>query len=500
MNQLLVSAYGMGKLLDPQHVLKDLWIELRCSTIVGLCGMNRSGKTLAARVLSGELTADTGGISIEDQFYREPSGAAEHLRMISKYMGRDPLFFDELSIADNYSLLSGRPIARIIRNKEIREINQMLQSVNFEAKAEMMVSELPFGAREYCEILLTILAGVKLILLDEKLDAIYRWNSGIVKDLLAVGINQGVCFLVISNNLDMLQELCDEIAVIRGGCSAMQIKKHEFSREGLICLMTGKEPVTLSAREHFQRICPEETIFRAVNFRLEKEDPSLDFSVNAGEIMGILSLNNRWNQMLAETLAGRYERFYGSLFLHQGSLTSRSLQRMKNGRHKICVLPQPVWRELLFSCMSIEDNLMLPSMRKIAVKSFGYVGKRLCMFARGLLNEAGILDETQIARVQIEDLDTITSMRLSMERIRIYHPDLLIISGLTESADVNLKEAAYKECRLCASRGIGVLLISSDINEMLALCSRFIMIKDRMKLQEICVKGTENPVDILNVL
>ena len=91
MNQLLVSAYGMGKLLDPQHVLKDLWIELRCSTIVGL---NRSGKTLAARVLSGELTADTGGISIEDQFYREPSGAAEHLRMISKYMGRDPLFFD----------------------------------------------------------------------------------------------------------------------------------------------------------------------------------------------------------------------------------------------------------------------------------------------------------------------------------------------------------------------------------------------------------------------
>ena len=100
----------------------------------------------------------------------------------------------------------------------------------------------------------------------------------------------------------------------------------------------------------------------------------------------------------------------------------------------------------------------------------------------------------------VEELDTITSMRLSMERIRMYHPDVLIISGLTESADVHLKEAAYKECRLCAKRGIGILLISSDISEMLALCSRFIMVRDRVKLREICVKGTENPADILSIL
>lgn len=500
MNQLLVSAYGMGKHFDQQHALRDFWIELRCSTVVGLCGLNQSGKTLAARVLSGEVSADTGKVGIEKKFYRDLSRAAEHLRSISQYMGRDPLFFDDLTIADSYSLLCNKPILRIIRNKDIRDINQQLKAVKFEAKADMLVADLPFGKREYCEVLLTILAGARLILLDGKLDAIYRWNCRIVKELLNIGIKRGVCFLVISNNLDMLQELCDEIAVIRSGCSVMQVQKQEFDREKLICLMTGKDPVPLSTEEQIHRVPAGDVVFRAADFRLEEEDPPLDFSVTRGEISGILSLNNYWNQLLTETFAGRYERFYGSLYLGEVPLTVRSLQRMKNRKHRMCVLPEPVWRDLLFSCMSVEDNLMLPSMRKIAVRSFGYVGKRLLMFARGQLKEARILNECQTAHLQVEELDTITSMRLSMERIRMYHPDVLIISGLTESADVHLKVAAYKECRLCAKRGIGILLISSDISEMLALCSRFIMVRDRVKLREICVKGTENPADILSIL
>ena len=79
--------------------------------------------------------------------------------------------------------------------------------------------------------------------------------------------------------------------------------------------MTGKDPVPLSTEEQIHRVPSGDVVFRAADFRLEVEDPPLDFSVTRGEISGILSLNNYWNQLLTETLAGRYERFYGSLYL-----------------------------------------------------------------------------------------------------------------------------------------------------------------------------------------
>ncbi len=500
MKPLLVSTYGLGKCFDGQYVLKDFWIELRYGTVVGLCGMNQSGKTLAAKILSGELPADGGKICIESVFYRDPGKAVGRLRGISRYMGKGTHFFDELSIADNYALLCNKPAFKIIQKKDITDIDRQLKNVHFDTRADRIVSDLPFGKREYCEILLTMLSGAKLVLLDEKLDAIYRWNKDMVRQLLRLGKDRNICFLLISNNLEMLMELCDEISVIRSGYSAMQISSEEFNREKLICMMSGENPVVSSKKNPPAKICSDEIVFYAEKFRLEKEDAPLDFSLCSGEILGILSLNNRWNQLLAETLAGTYQRFFGSLFLGKRKLKAKELHAMRNRRQKICVLSNPVWRNLLFREMSIEDNLILPSMQKIAVKSLGYLGKRLNKFARGQLREAKILDMAKIGHMQIDELDSSASMRLVMERIRIYHPAVLVIMGLTENADIHLREAVFEECRRCAERGIGILLISSDVQEILTLCSRVLMIKNRKKLCEFCVKGTENPEKILDIL
>lgn len=499
MRRDIIRLVNVEKYEGKRPALRNIWMNIFAGQVIGLAGINHSGKTLLAHILSGAQPANGGKIYIDGQKMPSFQAAASALRDMSRYVGKQSLCFDSLSLSENLLLLQHRSSWSMIRRKDIEQAGAALRRSVPAIEPQRPMNEFPPDEKIYYEILLLILSGARLIILDEHIDVLYRRYPQRVRELLRIGREREIAFVLISTDIDLLTAVCGELLILRNGSSVMQIGENEYCREELITMLTGQQSEPVSKVAGFEK-GQEEIVLQGECLVFCEGDAGLDFSVHRGEIVSIVSLDNNWHRQLMRVLLGESQLRFGKLRLNGYALTAQDLRFPCRPRKKLCVLPHADWREYLLPSLSLADNLLLSAMYKISIGPLGYVGNFAKRFAGAHLLKSGIVADLGAAEGAAEILDEQSGMRLVMERVRLYHPECLILCDPTETADFSLRCSIIRECRLCAEMKIAVLVCFTNIRDALELSDRVILCKDHQVIGEFCVSGREDPKELLQKL
>ncbi len=499
MRRDIIRLVNVEKHKGRQPVLHNIWMNIFAGQVIGLAGINRSGKALLARILSGTQPADGGKIYIDGQKMPSFQAAASALHDMSRYVGKQSLCFDSLSVSENLLLLQHRSPWSVIRREDMEQAGAALKRAVPSIEPQRHMSELSPDEKAYYEMLLLTLSGARLIILDEHIDVLYRRYPQRVRELLRIGLEREIAFVLISTDIDLLTALCNELLILRNGGSVMQIGANEYCRKEIITMLTVQQNESVPRAPAFGRD-REEIVFQGEALVFCEGDADMNFSVRGGEIVSIVSLDNNWHRSLMRVLLGERRLCAGSLRLKGRALTAQELRFPCGPKRRLCVLPHADWRKYLFPSLSLADNLLLSAMYKISIGPFGYVGNFAKRFAEAHLLKSGIVTDLSAAEGTAETLDEQSVMRLVMERVRLYHAECLILCDPTETADFSLRRSLIRECRLCAEKGIAVLSFFTNIRDALEMSDRVILCKGHRIIEEFCVTGREDPRELLQKL
>lgn len=496
MKENLVELRGVSMQINSQTVLHDIWIAIGVGQTVGIAGINHSGRTLVARLLSGMASTDNGQVLLNDFSISDRREVAVRLRTMSRYLGRQNLCFDELSISENLLLLRRGPLLRFFSHRDIVQANLELRESCVSIDPALPIGVLSPEDRIYCEVLLSLLTDARMIILDEKIDVLYRRAPERVRELIQMGKEKRKAFVIIGADIDLLLDLSDELMVVRNGASIMQCVRRECSRKTVIRMMTGKNLPAKPGVTPRKLTSERQEVLRIDDLCLTKTDVPINCCTYRGVITGLLSLDKGWHQELMRIFLSQQKPERGILRLNGKALTQQSFRHLSNNKNRLCILPNLPWRELLFPYMSVEENLLLTAMPKITIGPLGVIGRNVPRFARRYQIDNKALSSYHA----IDELDDAGCMQLVMNRIRIYNPDLLIIWEPTETTDPNLRNLIFQECRLCAERNISVLILSANIQDLLLICDQMNLCRDRQIQECIWLTGTETAEELAEKL
>jgi len=453
------------------RALKGVSFDLRPGEVHALLGENGAGKSTLIKVITGAHQPDGGTIEIAGQQVRHLTpAAARDLGIACIY--QQPALFPDLTVAENIALrlepaTAGRRVDWPTRHVRA---GQLLQRIGAEIFPDAEVRSLSMPEQQLVEIACALGAGARVVIMDEPTASLTQKEVqllfGVVRDLQGSGV--GVIY--ISHRLEEIFTVADRVTVLRDGESVGTNPVGEMNKASLIKLMVGREVSTIYP--------PAEGASGEVVLSLKNigcavsgvRNVTLD--VRAGEVVGLAGLVGAGRTELARVLFGITPADTGEILLNGWRLTIRSPQEAV--AHGIAYVPEDRRRHGVILDMPIAANMTM------AIHRIIFPGAWLRFGA-----------ERQLALDYIRDLDVKTygpeapagslsggnQQKVALTRWLATKPKLLILDEPTQGVDVGAKSEIHKIIRRLAKDGLAVLMISSDLPEILGMNDRIAVMR-----------------------
>jgi len=474
------------------RVLKGVSFALEAGHILGLVGENGAGKSTLMNILGGVLPFDAGRMRLSGAEYapRRPAEARAHG---VAFIHQELNLFTNLSIAENIFIadfpkrrIAGVPV---INRRAMREqTKSLLAALELHATPETLVENLSPGERQLVEIAKALSIDARIIILDEPTTSLTVRETERLFALLDRLRAQGISMIYISHNLGDVLRMCDDIVVLRDGEVVGAGRRGEFTEERMIALMVGRT---------LDQLFPERASAVSSEVALEVNGLSqpgvieeISFCLHKGEVLGVAGLMGAGRTELARALFGLDPAQRGAISIN-GLPAPPSLRgRINRG---LAFLTEDRRAEGLMMEAGITENVALA-----ALPSFLHHGAR--SFA-GLLNQPEIeAAATHIAqsvqvrgaanlRQAVKTLSGGNQQKVVLARWLLAEPSVFILDEPTRGVDVGAKAEIYRIINELAAQGAGVLLISSEIEELIGLCDR-ILVMASGKITD-CVERTD---------
>lgn len=470
-NQPVLRMEGITKRFPGVLALDRVDLELFPGEILGLIGENGAGKSTLMRILAGIYPADDGRISIGGQPVRI-SSVEDSLALGVSIIHQELNLAENLDIATNIFL--GREMTmsplRIVRNRALLdEAQKLTASVGLDAPVMTPVEKLSPGEQQLVEIAKALSTSARFLVLDEPTSSLSPKEAeclfGVMHRLKA----QGVSMIYISHRLTEVEEICDRVVVLRDGARVGELPRAEISRDAMVRLMVGRDISRFfpgAGKSHGE---PALTVrgFRPADLRGE-----FDFEVRQGEILGVFGLVGAGRTELARGLFGVEPTRAGEVFVH--GEPARIHTPLDALRHGIGMVPEDRKYLGVILEMSVRENVSLPD---------------LCSGGASLLDERR---EARIAEEQVKALDIRTpglnqlveflsggnQQKVALGKWLAVEPKVLILDEPTRGIDVGSKSEIYNLIRRLADEGLAVIMISSEMEEILGLSDRVLVVHE----------------------
>jgi ABC-type uncharacterized transport system ATPase subunit len=447
-------------------------LDLRHGEIHALLGENGAGKTTLMNILYGLVTPDEGEILIDGApvAIRDPADAiARGIGMVHQHFMLVPVF----SVAENVVLgqeitKAGQILDLAEASRRIRELGSRL---GFEVDPAARVSQLSVGQQQRVEILKAVYRQVRILVLDEPTAVLTPQETREIFGVLRRLRDDGASIVFISHKLDEVLEIADRITVIRRGKVVGTRRPRETNEQELADLMVGRS-VSLRVERgtsHAGAPALEITGLRADDDRRHEVVRGVDITVRAGEIVGIAGVAGNGQGELVECLVGLRRPTGGTIRLDGNDMTHASVDRRRDvgfafvpaDRHRYgLVLPYPV-----------RDNLVLTRYAERpyvgGVGGFIRQGAAIDAEARRLIEEFDI--RTPSEREAVSTLSGGNQQKVIVAREFRHDLKLMVLDQPTRGLDVGSVEFIHKQVIARRDMGVGVLLISAELDEILDL-------------------------------
>ena len=460
----LLAVEQLTKNYPGTHALSDFNLELRAGEVHGLIGENGAGKTTLLMILAGVVAPDGGRIAMDGAEVRF-AGPKEAQAAGIGTVFQELSLVDGLTVAEN--VFANRapvgPLTWLDRKRLFRETQSLLRPLASTLNPNRRVGALTTGGRQIVEIAKALSLNARVLLLDEPTSALSLAESANLFTIIRRLKAQGIAIVFVSHRLPEIFEIADRLTVMRDGQLVGSYDRSAIDPEQAVRLMVGRVLSTLYP-PRAQSTGPPRLELRAV--RSGQVGP-VDLTVHAGEIVGLAGLVGSGRSRLVRALFG-VERIDDGIVLVEGR-PIRPRSPWHAVRRRIGMVPSDRKGEGVFQRMSLERNLLAAALNRIT--RMGLVqpraGRRLGQeLVRALGIRARGLDQAMVR------LSGGNQQKAVLARWIATRPRVLIVDEPTQGIDVGAKAEIHRLLRQLANDGLAVLMVSSDLAELLGMCDR----------------------------
>jgi ABC-type sugar transport system ATPase subunit len=467
----LLTLHGITKRFGGVTALDDVSFDLQSGEIHALLGENGAGKSTLIRILGGIHKPDAGRIVMEGNAVSIHSVSDANrlgIRIIHQELSLAP----NLSVAENIYL--GREPAGwlgVQRGRMVRDAETLVAMLGLEEirSVRTAVGRLSVAHQQLVEIVRALSKKLRILVLDEPTSALSQSETEALFTTLRRLRLQGVGIIYISHRLEEVLRLADRITVLRDGLSVGTQAIAEIDRRELIRRMVGRD-----IKEHFQRPTYQPgdvalTLEGLGNAKIH----DVHFDLHAGEILGLAGLVGSGRTELARALYGIDPIDRGTIRIDREAVSIRTPRDAR--RHGLVMVPEDRKREGLVITQSVAFNVALPWLREWIRGCFPSRRKRGRIVERAVRSFRIKVDDPER---NVETLSGGNQQKTLVARWMEHRPKVLILDEPTRGVDVGAREEISRILDSLVESGMAVLLISSDLNELLQNSHRVALYRD----------------------
>lgn len=473
-----IELRDVSKHYGGARALESVSVKVATGTVHALVGENGAGKSTLGRIIGGEVAPDRGRVFVKGApvHFRTPREALDHgVATVAQELAIVP----ELSAAENVFLGAEPRWHGYVRRRDLRSRYLALsQSVGFDIAPDAIAGRLRTAEQQKLEILRAVARDAELIVMDEPSAALTRDEMHRLHDAVRSLRDRGRTVVLVSHFLSEVLELADTVTVLRDGRVVRSGPCAAESEQSLIEAMLGR---SLDATFPPKAPAPARSpvVLSVKGLRAPGvNEASLD--VHEGEIVGLAGLVGAGRTELAQAVMGWRRSQAGVVEIRGGAVGRRSPRAML--RRGLAMIPESRKEQGLFPGRSVAENTVLSSLDALSV--FGYVRRRAERQAT-----ADVLDKVDVRAASQEleagALSGGNQQKLLFARALLCQPKVLIADEPTRGVDVGARRAIYDLLVDLTAQGLGVLLISSDVEEVLGLAHRVVVMRSGRVVAEL---------------
>jgi simple sugar transport system ATP-binding protein len=466
------------------RALRGVDFSIRSGEIHCLVGENGSGKSTLIKIISGVLQPDSGRILVEGQQVEHVDSAASISRGI-QVIYQDLSLFPNLTVAENIAISELEEEGRsLIDWRQVRSIARAaMDRIRVQIDPDELVGELPIGRQQLVAICRALTKEVRLLILDEPTASLPKGDIDnlftVVRDLQA----HGIAVLFVSHKLNEVFEVAERITVLRDGSNVGTLPRGELTNEKLVTLMTGR---TIKEERFELPSQARQKLLEVRNLGKEHNFADVSFDLYAGEIVGLTGLIGSGRTELALALFGISPADTGEIRVEGKPVKIRSVQDAV--RAGIAYVPENRLVQGLILKHSVATNTVAAILGRL-VGPLGLIdpGERQEK-AEQWIKQLNV--KVSDPGVAVQTLSGGNQQRVVLAKWLAATPKILILDGPTVGIDVMAKSDIHELIRGLAAEGLGVLLISDEVPEVVNNSNRLLLMRAGKIRKELDTRGT----------
>ncbi|MDO6435434.1 sugar ABC transporter ATP-binding protein [Flavitalea sp. BT771] len=453
-------------------VLKDVDLTVYEGEVLALMGENGAGKSTLMKILCGVHPFTRGTIRLDEKEIFIAS-VRDAMRMGIAFIHQELNLVENLDIAGNI-FLGREPVTRWgwpDKKRMSKETAGLLARVGLDARPETPVRQLSLASQQLVEIAKALSLRSRILIMDEPTSSLTMKETALLFDTVADLKSKGTSVIYISHRMNEIMQIADRVVVLKDGKNGGELKKEELNHASLVRLMVGRN---IDRSIFASRCALPNASFNAESIRTHRyPHQPVSFSLNSGKITGIAGLVGSGRTELVESVCGIRSLIAGSVYLDGKAIRIKSPSDAI--RQGIFLVPEDRKQHGIITGMSITENLSLPNLHAYSTMSLVRQAKE-SFAARAQVDNLDI----RCASLQhlLKDLSGGNQQKVAIGKWLSRTARLMVFDEPTRGVDVGAKAEIYRIMRRLADEGAMVLVVSSDMEELMIISDRMLVMHE----------------------
>lgn len=474
MQKTLIEMRGINKSFPGVQALQDCSLEVKLGEVHALLGENGAGKSTLMKVLTGIYQADSGEILIdgkEEKLQSVLDARALGITMIHQELN----LLSNLTIAQNIFIGKEPRKSRFFLDEKAicEKAKELLEQVNLHIDPNTKLSELTVAQQQMVEIAKAISYNSRVIIMDEPTSPLSNSEIESLFKIIRDMKSKGMSIIYISHRMDEIKQICDRATILRDGQYISTVDVAQTSLDDIIAAMVGRKVAYKRTARDRDKILSDEAL-RVENLCWGNKVKNVSFSLHRGEVLGFAGLVGAGRTETARVIFGAEKADSGSIFVNNEKVTIKSpFDAVNNG---ISYLSEDRKQFGLITEMSVENNITIATVADLC-KKMGFIDNEKC--AEESKKYSDILKiKTPSLKTLVKSLSGGNQQKIVVAKWLLRDTDILIFDEPTRGIDIGAKDEICNLLVSLADMGKAVIMISSEMQEILRVCDRIIVMHE----------------------